>query len=59
LVEGYRMVTHLWMTSVSLIADVVGSRSVPRIQRRALQHRFTQVIDDFNLKYSKMIPRSS
>lgn len=40
---------------ISLIADVVGSRSVPRIQRRALQHRFTQVIDDFNLKYSKMI----
>lgn len=40
---------------IALIADVVGSRSVPRIQRRALQHRFTHVIDDFNLKYSKMI----
>jgi hypothetical protein len=40
---------------ISVIADMVGSRAVPRLQRRLLQKRFGKLIEDLNRDYRKTI----
>jgi len=40
---------------ISVIADMVGSRSVPRSQRRLLQRRFGELIEKLNREHRKTI----
>jgi len=40
---------------IAMIADLVGSRSVPHSQRSELQKKFGELLADFNLKYRKTI----
>jgi hypothetical protein len=40
---------------IAMIADLVGSRSVPHSQRSALQKKFGELLADFNLTYRKTI----